>query len=185
MNLNTKFCDNFDKDKHVRPVSISSHYLFYLSFDFNATANAATLWQINEKEKIVNCIMEFPPMLSLKLQCDEINRILDEKKISKVILSGDSDSENYPLWDIVKNKFNVKYLNVEVANSNLRDDASFYLVRDVFKLFNVYIDEKCTYLINDCSTAIYNDSTNNHYLDTMRYFFHNILFKLVRSEQYV
>lgn len=170
INLKMKFCNDFDKDKHIRPVDIGSGY-FYLSFDFNA----ATLWQINVKDKVVNCIMEFPPMLGLKQQCDEIKRILDEKNI-KVFLTGDSKYE----WGNVQKKLSTRILlPSKVAKFNLDYGVSFYLVNSILKNWNVSIDEKCTSLINDCANAIYNNhSANNYYyLDTMCYVFHNVLYE--------
>jgi hypothetical protein len=204
------FCYNFDMNKHVKAVEPSPDLFFFLSFDFNIGVNAATLWQVDIKKRIVYCLMEFPPTLGIEMQCGKINKVIRSKILLpealggfKVFLTGDATGSNNvnggdtsPLWQIVKRALKITdHTRMWVAKSNLRHNVSCELVNYVLSSWDFAIDVKCTNLINDCMKAeihknnsgrdvINKRSYDPHYLDTMRYLFQNVLHEHVKNHIY-
>lgn len=183
------FVVNFNYVKHVTDDQVNTERGVYLSFDFNINPITAIV-AIHDGGRYIRIIDEFRlSNTSLADLCAAIHSkypfVLqvtgDASGLSRNALSG-----NVTAYQIIMKELKLNSHQIAVTASNPRIQDSFIRTNLVFEKYDIKINSRCKYLIEDVQFVKMtehneidkSDSKRTHLLDCLRYYINTFHYKL-------
>ena len=147
------FASEFDKERHIKPVTLRDAPVF-LAFDFNI-ANSCTVWQkVNGAPK---CAREYRFKANLDQFCYRIKK--EVPGVYGITVNGDasgasgSSMNNTGSYELIRSIFGLSYRNIRVPKANPSHKDSRMLTNLVLRNLDVEIDPSCSELIRDLNSV--------------------------------
>lgn len=166
----------YDDDKYVKKLTFYPTFPVYLSFDFNKDPMSCTAWQMSpmlgSPHSFIHCIAEFTGVQGLENLCKKIkgrfsNSIIfvtgdangNSKYHAHVLQYNSSDDSTYEgkndtNYRIIQRTMGLHENQMHTFSKNMEHSDSRQLCNIVFHHHpNVFIDESCETLRNECQLA--------------------------------
>lgn len=181
---NNLFAYAFSADRHVRDADLGEGEL-WISFDFNVAPAVATLWEVTTDsaycfdEVVINNVSIYEFCTYLLAMRDDWADFYVTGDASGMNRSGQSRNlETY--YHIIRHELGIPRGHFVVPSRNPLQRDSYALVNAVLERKTVAISPRCSGLITDLMSVLYDPvsgidksvASRGHLLDTLRYLFH-------------